>query len=626
MTQLFAPTRRILQVLLVPTLILLSPTSQSGAIDWQPWEQETFATARDKNRLIFVEVGTQWCPACKRMHQVTLANTDVIARLQSHFVAISIDAEAQPDLSERYAAWGWPALIFFNPDGAQIKALRGNYSPENFIAILDQLIEQHQQRGNRVADPFPETGKAVETSLGELLLNTEQRLDSFYDLATGGWGGKTKSPLPAAVSYALRRSHSSGDPEWLERAVKTQNRIRDLIDPVWGGVAAATESGDNPDDWTKGVANEKKTALQAGVLANFAELYHHTGDRRWRQDAERIYSFLNQFLRSPSGAYYASQDGEPARSITASPATVRNDYYLMQDTDRRAHGLPAVDKTVFADINARLISALVSLHEATGDDQYLQQAEITATYLVTHHLLPDGWYAQTTQDPPPRYGERSAERLRQLPGRQKLYLRTQALTGQALLALFRATSNPTWLRRAQRLGEATISYLYDLDDGGFYATPLMPIKLGERSANYKPFIDNALMADFLIDLGRQLSDRRFTELAETSLRVISHNQVLQYQGYQLGEYLLTLDKLVHPPVDIRIVTTSLDQQTAELHRAALAAYEPTKVIRIERPGNRQDLGKPAIYACAGERCSDPITSPTALPEELKRLRAELKSE
>lgn len=597
---------------------------KAESIDWQLWDRWSFERARAENKLIFVDVGTQWCTACKWMHEVTLSDPAVARRLNRDFISISIDAEAQPDIGERFAAWGWPALIFLNPDGSQVKALRGNRVPKNFLPVLDELTTAHQNKQLVADDPFPEPDTPTNTDLQTLLTNATAQLDRQYDEVNGGWGGKAKSALPAAIDFAFWRSHQTGDPLWQDRALQTLTRINDLMDPVWGGIAAASLSGDNPDDWKAGVIPEKKTGVQAGVLRNYAQAYHQTGDVQWLHQANKLVDYLETFLRAPQGAYYASQDGSPYSTISPSAEQVRDGYYSLNDRQRREQGLPAVDKIIHADINARLVTSLARLHEATGDDRYLEQAIATTNYLITHHILPEGWYAQSTQDPPPRYGERNLNRLRKLPNQQKLYLRTQARMGNALLSLFKADANPRWLNLANRLAQTTISYLFDPGQGGFYSTPLTGINLGAKEADYKPFIDNAVMAGFLLDLASYQGISAYRDIAEQTLRVISTKEMVAYEGRYIGEYLLALDKLITGNLMVSVVTTAINEESLALRSQALGAYEPAKILRLEKPGKYPDLGYAALYACTDQLCTNPIKDPAQVVAELKQFRQQLR--
>lgn len=71
-------------------------------IDWQDWSATTFARAKTQNRLILINVGHEGCTACRFMEVNTFSNPEVIALVNSNFVAIQVDSEARPDIGERY--------------------------------------------------------------------------------------------------------------------------------------------------------------------------------------------------------------------------------------------------------------------------------------------------------------------------------------------------------------------------------------------------------------------------------------------------------------------------------------------------------------------------------------------
>ena len=53
----------------------------------------------------------------------------VIDLVNTHFMPIEVDAEARPDIGERYSDWAWPATIFLAPDATQVLAIRGRRLP-----------------------------------------------------------------------------------------------------------------------------------------------------------------------------------------------------------------------------------------------------------------------------------------------------------------------------------------------------------------------------------------------------------------------------------------------------------------------------------------------------------------
>ena len=149
-------------------LLFAVDSGATDGINWHHWELDAFETARSENKMILVNVGMEGCEACGRMEDITYADSDVIALVNEHFVAIEVDAEARPDIGERYSDWAWPATIFLAPDATQVLGVRGNRLPRNFIPILNDLIARYADgtlepdpRLPYAAPPEPETTELI---------------------------------------------------------------------------------------------------------------------------------------------------------------------------------------------------------------------------------------------------------------------------------------------------------------------------------------------------------------------------------------------------------------------------------------------------------------------------------
>ena len=117
-----------------------SETHEDGVEIREPKEQPTATTGIpikdfDKlitgNKLVMVDFYAVWCGPCKRMapfvEQVKEEKKDVVT-------VLSIDAEAQPEISSRYNLEGYPTLIFFKK--GQIVANAIGYHDKNQILEL----------------------------------------------------------------------------------------------------------------------------------------------------------------------------------------------------------------------------------------------------------------------------------------------------------------------------------------------------------------------------------------------------------------------------------------------------------------------------------------------------------
>ena len=75
-------------------------------------------------------------------------------------MALRVDADGRPDLSNRYEDYGWPATVVFNADGSEIVKRRGYLSPLQMASMLQAIID----------DPTPGPSVVRETPLTAHLL------------------------------------------------------------------------------------------------------------------------------------------------------------------------------------------------------------------------------------------------------------------------------------------------------------------------------------------------------------------------------------------------------------------------------------------------------------------------
>ena len=152
-------------------LLFATACGAAEGINWHHWELDAFETAKLENKMILVNVGMEGCEACARMEAITYADKDVIALVNKHFVAIEVDAEARPDIGERYSDWAWPATMFLAPDATQVLGVRGNRLPRNFVPILNDLIAKHED-GKLEPDPRSRGARAARGASAALQART----------------------------------------------------------------------------------------------------------------------------------------------------------------------------------------------------------------------------------------------------------------------------------------------------------------------------------------------------------------------------------------------------------------------------------------------------------------------
>ena len=71
----------------------------------------------------------------------TYSDPAVIKLMQSHYIAVKVDQDSRPDLSNRYEDYGWPATIVFDADGDEIVKRQGYIAPDDMASMLQAIID-----------------------------------------------------------------------------------------------------------------------------------------------------------------------------------------------------------------------------------------------------------------------------------------------------------------------------------------------------------------------------------------------------------------------------------------------------------------------------------------------------
>ncbi len=125
-----------IHTILVLTICTIGATNQPSAIEWQPWSDNQFAKAQVEKRFVLLDLEAVWCHWCHVMDETTYRDPQVVALLKANYVAVRVDQDSRPDLSNRYEDYGWPATVVFDSKGKEIVRRRGYISPKEMIAML----------------------------------------------------------------------------------------------------------------------------------------------------------------------------------------------------------------------------------------------------------------------------------------------------------------------------------------------------------------------------------------------------------------------------------------------------------------------------------------------------------
>jgi uncharacterized protein YyaL (SSP411 family) len=467
------------------------------------------------------------------MEATTYHDPAVATLLAKNFIAVKVDVDSRPDIEERYSAWGWPATVLFSPDAEELGKYRGYIAPKDFAQILldvvaagkaDSTDEPHVR-----ATALPTSSAPLpEEELVWIERSVELALDDYYDDDQGGWGHTQKAPLAQDNAWALDRARE-GDGVMRARVLFTLEKQRALLDPVWGGIYQYSAGS----DWTH-PHFEKLMPFEAGALENYAEAYALTGDPKDLATAQSVRRYIDAFLTSKEGAFYATEDADLNAHDATRPFVSGHDYYALDDAHRRALGVPRVDTHEYARENGLAIAAFVTLYQATCargqaacDAPALASAERAAQRVLATHLSPKGGVAHDAT-----------------PDAHVLYLADNAAFAWGLLRLYEATHGGAYLDAAQRIADFMLKELVDPDSGGLFASSTDPDAAGvfaRRRVSFEGNVAAIRVLAKLVRVGPEARRRDERAAIDRALRAIARPEGIRAEGRMLGDFLLVLE-------------------------------------------------------------------------------------
>ncbi|MDF1663178.1 MAG: DUF255 domain-containing protein, partial [Planctomycetota bacterium] len=365
-------SKRILLFLLLAAVSCTSPeeSSQKDTRDqavnskpvaWTEWSDGIFAQAKKEKKLVLLDLGAVWCHWCHVMDEKTYSDPQVAAYMNEHFVASKVDQDAHPDLASRYHDWGWPATILLDADGQELAKFSGYMPKPLFMARLRAFVEDPTPGPSVRAEP--KLSAAKKSSLDkDLKAQLNDLYRAAYDKKNKGWGFSQKWMDWNMVEYGMELA-LDGTKDGQQMARETLDKQQFLLDPVWGGVYQYSHG----QVWTN-PHYEKLTIFQAHNIRTFALAFVLWGKDQDLKAAKDTYAYTQNFLKSPEGAYYTSQDADLIKGEHSET------YFNGNDEERRKQGIPAVDKNIYSQENGLLVEAFSTLYAVTGDEQYLTAA------------------------------------------------------------------------------------------------------------------------------------------------------------------------------------------------------------------------------------------------------------
>jgi uncharacterized protein len=563
-----------------------------GTLNWQPWSDEVFAQAKQQNRFVLLDLEAVWCHWCHVMDTTTYSNPAVIKVLQSKYILVKTDQDLRPDLSNRYEDYGWPATVVFNGDGQEIVKRQGYLPPAQMLSMLKAIIE----------DPTPGPSVTPEAKLelpASPFLSTaaRKRLNANYlmgyDEKYGSWGFNQKLLDWDSVEYSMILARRDNDARAKHKVEQTLAGQLNLLDPAWGGVYQYSTDG----DWNH-PHFEKIMQMQAENLRIYSLAYTWLGDRTYLHAAQEIRRFLKEFLTSPEGAFYTSQDADLIEGKHSAG------YFALNDAQRRRQGIPRLDKHKYARENGWAITGLAALYAANDDDAVLQDALAAARWVLANRSLPAGGFRHDANDA------------------AGPYLGDTIAMAHAFLALYGVTGDREWLEHTQAAMKFIDKNFRD-PGAGFMTSRTATDKAyrahGQRDEN----VDVVRTANLLF---HYTGDDSFQKMAQQAMRYLAAEPIVE--RLPASSTLLADLELSSAPLHVTVVGAKDDPAAQNLFRAALVYPASYKRLewwdrgegRLPNPDVQYpELKTAAAFICTNTTCSSPIFKPEDLQARVDRL-------
>jgi len=313
-----------------------SPYLQQHAhnpVDWVPWGDEAFETARRENKPVLLSIGYSACHWCHVMEAESFENESIARVMNAGFVNIKVDREERPDLDQIYQnavqlfiqrGGGWPLTMFLTPDklpfhGGTYFPPEDRYGMPGFPKLLGLISETYRERQDDISLTVRDVKKALDKMSGrraekaggavksKLLEGAVLALEQIFDTLNGGFGTAPKFPSTPALTLLLRHYQKTRDEKILKRVTLTLDKMAmgGIYDQLGGGFHRYSTDA----HWL--VPHFEKMLYDNAQLARlYFQTYQASGQDFYRKIGEEILVYVEREMTDPLGGFYSTQDAD----------------------------------------------------------------------------------------------------------------------------------------------------------------------------------------------------------------------------------------------------------------------------------------------------------------------------
>ena len=491
-------------------------------INWLEWNKQSFYKAKMEDKPILLDLTAVWCHWCHVMDSTSYSDEDCAKIINEGFVPIKVYIDQRPDIRERYNMGGFPSTVFLNPDGYVI-AGDTYVPPERFKLMLETVKSAYKNRKEDIKKRIIEAteklkeGKKLKNNtkinegiIKEILLSVEDNFDSFY----GGFGIQPKFPSPEVLDLLLIMHQKTNNKKYLEMALKTLDGMYEgIYDKIGFGFFRYSVA----QDW-KTPHYEKMLDTNAGLLRNYAVAYHITKNETYKRISEETINYVNKFLSDrENGCFYGSQDAD-------------EEFYLAKPDVRKNKNNPYVDKTIYVDWNAMMISSYIKAGEILNDKKSVEFAIKTVDFILNN--------CYDKKNGLSHYFD-GKENITGLLSDNVHFL-------NCLIDAFFATRNQKYLATVKEIAELILKNFHDGRGYGFFDRINKNEDIGTLRHRGKQFLENSFCAIVFLRVYSLFKEEKYKQASENTLLYFA-DKYLNF-GYFAAMYAIAIDMLLNKDI------------------------------------------------------------------------------
>lgn len=301
-------------------------------VNWYPWGDEAFETARRLKLPILLSVGYSTCHWCHVMEEESFEDEEIARYLNENYICIKVDREERPDLDAIYMSavraltgrGGWPMTVWLTPKrepfygGTYFPARDGDRgSRRGFISLLREMKKLYDSQPDTIAKSSKKLAQQVRRMMtpragsGQVMPKILHTAADYYkrrfDKKNGGLSGSPKFPSGIAARFLLRYYRRTGDREVLNVVSHTLKKMSagGMYDHVGGGFHRYSTDR----RWL--VPHfEKMLYDNALLIVSYLEAFQVTGDREFERVTREILRYIHRDMTSSEGAFYSATDAD----------------------------------------------------------------------------------------------------------------------------------------------------------------------------------------------------------------------------------------------------------------------------------------------------------------------------